>query len=75
MPMEDCLKSCCFLFIFVVISPNIPSAAASAISAQTVQTDVPLRHVMSRPLKRGEATPWQVVQDPAFKFCKHSWEP
>lgn len=36
-------------FIFVVVSPNTQFAAASAISAQTVQTDVPLPHVMSKP--------------------------
>lgn len=53
---ESVLKGGCFksrlLFMIVVVSPNTQFAAASAISAQTVQTDVPLPHVMSKPLKQ-----------------------
>lgn len=71
----DCFKTS-FLFIFVVVSPNAQFAAASAIWAPMVQTDVSLPHVMSKALNKAPAPPWQVVLDALFQpNCKNSQSP
>lgn len=58
----NCFKTS-FLFIFVVVAPNAQFAAASAIWAPLVQTDVSLPHVMRKALDKAPALPRQVVLD------------